>query len=148
MSNTGMTGLGSLDNRQALGKLLDGRSDDEINQLMSVLGFDTMLEMVIPAMLERFKPSAGEGQTATVQFDVSDSEGNVHTFHIAVEDGSCSGAVGPAEAPRVTLVFPAPGFVRFLAGTVDPMQTFMSGEMKIQGDMLFAMTFQNWFSME
>lgn len=148
MSDVDLSNLNNLDDREGLRNLLAGRSDEEINQFVSVLGVDKLFEMVIPAIAERFDPEKTADQSAVVQFDVKDSDGEVHSFHIVVDNGACTGAAGPAEAPRMTLAFQTPSFLKFLAGLLDPMQAFMSGQLQVVGDMVFAMTFQTWFKLD
>ena len=85
------------------------------------------------------------GQSAVVQWDVTDSSGGLHSFHFAVDNGVCTAAVGAADSPRVTLGFGVPAFLKFLAGQLDGMQAFMGGQLKLTGDMMFAQTMQAWF---
>lgn len=148
MSDIDVSNLDNLNDRAALKSLLDGRSDDEINQLVSALGIDNLFAMVIPAITQRLDADKAAGQSAVVQFDVKDAGGETHSFHITVEGGSCSGEQGPAASPRLTLTFSMPSFLRFLAGLIDPMQAFMAGQLQVSGDMVFAMTFQTWFKLD
>jgi len=137
-----------LETRGALRTMLEGRTDEEIEQFVEMLGVEQLFEMVIPQMVNRFDADKAAGQTAVVQFEVRDKAGATHAFHVDVENGTCAGATGPAEAPRVTLNFSVPVFLRFLSGLLDPMQAFMSGQLKVTGDMVFAVTFQGWFILD
>jgi putative sterol carrier protein len=148
MSDVDTADLQGFGDRAGLRTLLDGRSDDEINQFVAMLGVDQLYELVIPAIAQHLEADKAAGQAAVVQFDVEDAEAVTHSFHIAVENGQCTGATGPAEAPRLTLGFAMPSFLRFLAGLIDPMQAFMSGQLQVTGDMVFAMTFQTWFKLD
>lgn len=130
--------------QEALAELLDGRTDDEISAFVAELGLDTLLEQVSSAIAERFDPEKAAGQSAVVQWDVTDAEGT-HSFHITVADGTCTSAMGPGESPRVTLGFNVPSFLKFIAGKLDGMQAFMGGQLKLTGDMMFAQTMQAWF---
>ena len=138
----------NLQSRGALRTLLEGRSDEEIQQFVAMLGIGPLFDMVIPAMIERFNAAQAGNQAAVVQFDVRDQEGTLHSFHIDVTDGVCTGESGAAETPRLTLTFAVPVFLRFLSGLLDPMQAFMSGQLQVSGDMMFAMTFQGWFTLD
>jgi putative sterol carrier protein len=46
----------------------------------------------------------------------------------------------------VTLGMALPDFLRFITGKLDGMQAFMSGKLKLAGDMMFAQTMQTWFA--
>lgn len=148
MSDQDISALENLGDRAGLRALLDGRTDEEINQFVGMLGVDQLFQMVIPAISDHLQADKAAGQSAVVQFDVKDAEGTTHSFHISVENGTCTGAAGAAEAPRLTLIFGMPSFLRFLAGLIDPMQAFMGGQLQVTGDMVFAMTFQTWFKLD
>ena len=135
-------GLGE---RDALARLLAGRSDADLDQLVGVIGLTPLLEMVVQALVGRFQPDKAAGQVAVVQWDVSDSTGETASFVITVADGTCTGALGTAAAPRVTLGMAVPVFLRFLAGQVDSMQAFAGGSLQVNGDLPFAVSFQSWF---
>jgi putative sterol carrier protein len=127
-----------------IGELLEGRSDDEISAFVKELGIDNLLDQVRGAIVERFSAEKAAGQSATIQWDVTDADG-VHSFHIIVADGTCTSAMGAADSARVTLGFGVPAFLKFLAGKLDGMQAFMGGQLKLTGDMMFAQQMQAWF---
>ena len=140
-----MSDLGDANNPEALGQLLEGRSDEEINQFVEAAGVDTVLTQVFDAMKERFAPEKAAGQSAVVQWDVNAPDGT-HTYQFKVADGAASWAEGTGDAPRVTLAFSLADFLRFVAGQLDGMQAFMGGKLKLSGDMMFATTLQTWFN--
>jgi putative sterol carrier protein len=137
--------LSDANNPEALGQLLEGRSDEEINQFVEAAGVDTVLTQVFDAMKERFAPEKAAGQSAVVQWDVNAPDGT-HTYQFKVADGAASWVQGTGDAARVTLAFSLADFLRFVAGQLDGMQAFMGGKLRLSGDMMFATTLQTWFS--
>lgn len=135
---------GNLGDRAALASLIENLSDEDLYKLADVIGVEKMLEMVIGALTERFQAEAAAGQSAVVQWDVIDAGENTHSFVLTVADGAMKGEIGTADEPRMTLGSPVPVFLKFLAGTIDPMQAFMGGQLSLSGDMMFAMSFQSW----
>src|SRR2546423_8069202 len=129
----------------ALAQLIEGRSDDEINQQVADLGVQTVLGQIFGEMEKRFKPEAAAGQSAVVQWDITAPDGT-HTYQFKVADGSCSVSQGAGDSARVTLGLALPDFLRFIAGQLDGMQAFMSGKLRLSGDMMFAQTMQAWFA--
>ena len=63
-----------------------------------------------------------------------------------IADGTCKVEPGAAETPRLTLTLELPDFLRFVAGQLDGMQAFMSGKLKLGGDIMLAQTMQTWFA--
>src|SRR5438552_13572866 len=137
--------ISSANNPDALGQLLEGRSDEEINQFVEAAGVDTVLGQVFDAMKERFAPEKAAGQSAVVQWDVNAPDGT-HTFQFKVADGTADWKKGTDDTPRVTLTFSLADFLRFVAGQLDGMQAFMGGKLRLAGDMMFATTLQTWFN--
>ena len=140
-----MSDISDTNNPDALAQLLEGRSDEEINEFVNAAGIDTVLGQVFDAMKERLDPQKAAGQTAVVQWDVNAPDG-VHSYQFKVENGAGSWAQGTPDTPRVTLTFSLADFLRFVAGQLDGMQAFMGGKLRLAGDMMFATTLQTWFN--
>lgn len=130
---------------EELGALLEGRTDDEINETVAAQGTDTVLDAIFNGMQERFQADKAAGQTANVQWDVTTTEG-VKSYQLQVADGKCEVKKDAGDPARVTLGLSLPDFLRMITGKLDGMQAFMSGKLKLSGDMLFAQTIQSWFA--
>jgi putative sterol carrier protein len=133
------------DARGALAELVEGRSDEEITKAAEDLGVETLLDQVFDGMQEAFQPEKAAGQSAVVQWDVDAPDGK-HSRTVKIADGSCTVERGAAESPRLTLTLALPDFLRFVAGQLDGMQAFMSGKLKLAGDIMLAQTMQMWFA--
>jgi AcrR family transcriptional regulator len=133
------------DARNALAELVVGHSDDEITKAAEELGVDTLLDQVFGGMEQAFQPEKAAGQSAVVQWDVDAPDGK-HSRTVHIADGTCKVEPGAAESPRLTLTLTLPDFLRFVAGQLDGMQAFMSGKLKLGGDIMLAQTMQAWFA--
>ena len=130
--------------RQELAATLEGRSDEEITQGVVAQGADTVLGQIFAGMVEAFLPQKAGSQSAVIQYDINVG-GTVHSYQLKIAGGRCElvkGAAGPA---RVTLTLQAPDFLRLVTGTLNGMQAFMTGKLKLTGDMMFAQVMQGWF---
>ena len=130
--------------RQELAATLEGRSDEEITQGVVAQGADTVLEQIFAGMAEAFLPDKAGSQSAVIQYDINVG-GTVHSYQLKIAGGKCElvkGAAGPA---RVTLALLAPDFLRLVTGKLNGMQAFMTGKLKLTGDMMFAQVMQGWF---
>jgi putative sterol carrier protein len=128
-----------------LAALLDGRTDDDINEVVTSMGVDAVLDQVASAMEERFQADRAQGQNAVIQWDVDAPDG-AHSFHLTIADGTCTAATGPATEPRVTIGLALADFLRLVAGQLDSMGAFMAGKIKVTGDLMFAQSMQTWFA--
>jgi len=133
------------DARSALAELVEGHSDDEITKAAEELGIDTLLDQVFAGMEQAFRPEKAAGQNAVVQWDVNAPEGT-RSRTVRIADDTCKVEPGAAETPRLTLTLELPDFLRFVAGQLDGMQAFMSGKLKLGGDIMLAQTMQAWFA--
>jgi len=130
--------------RQELAATLEGRSDEEIAQGVVAQGADTVLDQIFAGMCEAFLPAKAGTQSAVIQYDVNVG-GTVHTYQLKIAGGKCELAKGPSGPARVTLAIHAADFLRLVTGKLNGMQAFMTGKLKLTGDMMFAQVMQGWF---
>lgn len=127
-----------------LAALIAGRSDEEIRQAVSAAGVDVVLGRIFAAVESMFRPDRAEGQDGVVQWEVDDG-GSTHLYHVATAGGTCRASPGPADAPKATLSFTLPNFVRFMAGEMNGIQAFMTGKVRISGDVMYAQRMESFF---
>ena len=130
--------------RAELSALIEGRSDEEIARGVEERGVASVLDGVFQGMAEAFLPDKAAGQSAVVQYDVTVA-GQPHMYQLRIGGGKCEVVKGAADTPRVTLTLALPDFLRVVAGKLPPVQAFMTGKLKLQGDMMIATAMQGWF---
>ena len=130
----------------SLSSALDQHSNDEINAAITSQegGSAKFLDGVFEGMSSAFNPSKAGGQEATVQYEISAPDGT-HSYAMRIADGRCEIDKGRAESPRVTLRIGLADFLRLITGAANGMQLFMTGKLKVSGDLFFAQTYQSWF---
>lgn len=99
---------------------------------------------IFPTMCQRFIPSKAEGLNTTIQFNLSGDNGGL--FWLKITNGSCEAGEGQAESPKMTLKAAADDWHAVSTGKLNAMQAFMSGKLKIEGDMGLAMKMQTIFA--
>ena len=62
-----------------------------------------------------------------------------------VAGGACTVSKGAAKEATVALTLAAPDFLRLITGKLNGVNAFMSGKLKLKGDMMLAQTMQGWF---
>jgi len=86
-------------------------------------------------------PSKAAGMNAEYKFDLSGDEGG--EYHIVLKDGAGEAGPGAPQNPNITITMAAQDFVDLAMGKLDGTMAFMSGKLKIKGDMGLAMKLQN-----
>lgn len=102
------------------------------------------IAQIFPVMAERLIPNKAEGVNAIIQFDLSGDNGGLYWLRIS--EGKCEAGQGQADNPKMTLKASADDYHAMVTGSLNPMQAFMSGKIKIQGDMSLAMKLQTMFA--
>lgn len=127
-----------------LATLIQGLSDEEISAAVSAAGVDVVLERIFRTMQSMFRPERAEGQDGAVQWEVDDGD-STHVYSVVMEGGTCRATAGPAGGPKATLSFTLPNFVRFMAGEMNGIQAFMTGKVRISGDVMYAQRSESFF---
>ena len=85
-------------------------------------------------------PSKAAGLDAVYAFDLSGDDGG--EYHIVLHDGKGKAGPGAPENPKITISMAADDFVDLATGKLDGTAAFMSGKLKVKGDMGLAMKLQ------
>ena len=85
-------------------------------------------------------PAKAAGLDAAYAFDLSGDDGG--EYHITLRDGAGEAGAGAPENPNVTVSMTGADFVSLATGQLDGTAAFMSGKLKIKGDMGLAMKLQ------
>ncbi len=104
----------------------------------------TTIQQVMQGMPGAFQAAKAGNVKASVQFNLTGEGGGTWTVKIA--EGKCEVVDGAIEAPTATLTAAASDYLALVRGELNAMSAFMSGKLKITGDMGLMMKFQNWFA--
>ena len=94
-------------------------------------------------MPANFNADAAKGMNSVIQFNLSgDGGGN---YHVVIKDGACTVSEGTHASPNMTMTMAAQDYVDMISGKLNGQMAFMSGKLKIAGDMGLAMKMQSLF---
>ena len=94
---------------------------------------------------ERFSADAAAGLDAVLQFEITGEGGG--KWNVAIKDGACQVREGTHDAPTVTLVMGTETWAAMVSKELNGIQAFMSGKLKLRGDMLLAQKIPDLFSL-
>jgi putative sterol carrier protein len=97
-------------------------------------------------MPSAYNPAAGAGLNKTLQWNITGDEAGKWAFKITNGQGEI--IPGGVEKPDVTFTVSDKDWIAITEGKLDAMQAFMSGKLKVSGDMMLAMRVQNLFQVK
>ncbi len=90
-----------------------------------------------------FNPAAAKGVNKTFQWNVSGEQAGV--WAVKVANQTCEVIPGGVEKPDMTLILSDQDWLSIAEGKLDPMNAFMTGKVKVTGDMMLAMKINQLF---
>jgi putative sterol carrier protein len=103
----------------------------------------TSCKQAFDMMPTRFNKEAAKGLNAIYQFDLSGDGGG--KWHVIINNDSCQVKEGPAESPSITISMTAQDYLDMLSGKLNGQMAFMTGKLRIAGDMGLALRMQSLF---
>jgi putative sterol carrier protein len=100
---------------------------------------------VFKEMPNRFNATAAKGMKAVYQFDLTGVGGG--KYNLAIDDGKLAVGDGAHASPNITITMAASDYLDMVNGKLNPQMAFMSGKLKIAGDMGLAMKMAQLFPM-
>ncbi len=106
---------------------------------------DAKIRKLMAEMPKAFKPEKAAGVNAIIVYNLTGEGGSVWTSRIA--DGQCTVEEGQTEeAPTLKITMDAKDYLDMMAGRLDGMQAFMTGKIKVEGDIMLASRLMTFFS--
>src|ERR1700720_3096298 len=98
---------------------------------------------VFDNMPSRFKKDAAKGLNAVYQFDLSGDGGG--KWQVLINNDQWGGEEGAHPSPNITISMAAQDYLDMLAGKLNGQMAFMTGKLRIMGDMGLALRMQSIF---
>jgi hypothetical protein len=123
--------------QEDLRALIEGKSDDE---LLAAVGeaapsFQAFIDQTMAGMVEALDPAAAED--CVIGYEITTPDG-MYAYRVEVRDGAVTTEERDPTDARVVLGLSLPDYLRLINGLLDGTQAFMSGRLKLRGDVMFA----------
>lgn len=103
-----------------------------------------IVKMIFDGMPGSFQPEKAPGVNTIIQYDITGEGGG--KWYAEIANGKCEVKEGTHEKPKLTLIVDAQNWIDMVLGKLDGQQAFMSGKLKLKGDMMMAMKMSNFFA--
>jgi putative sterol carrier protein len=100
----------------------------------------TIVQEIFDMLGNRPLPEHAADINATIQFDLSGEGGG--QWYVTIVNGKATTSKGMAPNPNLTLSASAADYLALFNGQLNPMNAFMTGKLKVKGDMALAMRLQ------
>ena len=143
---TGQVDFASLDPEQVAGAI-SSITDEQLREGLSGPQRDAIIGEVFRRMEAHFKPSSAAGVDAVIHWKITGrSDAGFDHYEVVLRDGVCTASKAPQHEPRVTLTLDGVDFMRLVTGNAAGPMLFMSGKLKIEGDLMFSTQIQSMFT--
>jgi len=95
------------------------------------------------AMPSQMNSAAAAGMNKTFQWNITGDEAGKWAFKVA--NGTGEVIKGGVEKPDITITVSDKDWLAIAEGKLDAMNAFMTGKLKVSGDMMLAMRLQQLF---
>jgi putative sterol carrier protein len=124
--------------------LVANAEDEQIADVIHAVGTKEVLDRIFQGMQERFLPEKAQGVDAKVQFVITD-EGREYPYGVEFANGTCKAEAGQIDSPKVTITTSVVPFAKMIGGQAEGTQLFMRGQLRAQGDLMFATRLMTFF---
>jgi putative sterol carrier protein len=119
--------------------LVANSSDEQLAEAMQGPQRDVVLREIFTRMAEHLDPAKAKGHDAVVHFQILDRpDGGYDEFELVVHDGVCDVSETLSKEPRVTIKVQPVGFLKLITNQASGPGLFMTGKLKIEGDLMYA----------
>ena len=103
-----------------------------------------IVKMIFAGMAGSFQPDKAAGVNTVIQYDITGEGGG--KWNVVIANGACAVNEGTHAAPKLTLTIDAQDWIDMITGKLDGQKAFMSGKLKLKGDMAMAMKMGKFFA--
>jgi putative sterol carrier protein len=123
-----------------------GSSDERLRSFVSGWRRRLVLGGIFRQMPRRLNRKAAKNVDAVVDWKIKGAKGDsVDHYQVKIKDGKCRVTRRPSEPPRATIELDAVDFLRLAAGVAEGPQLFMTGKLKIEGDLMWTANLASLF---
>jgi putative sterol carrier protein len=142
----GMSTIGDADASQ-LAAMVGQVSEEQLAEGMAdPEGRKLVLDEVFRRMADHAERDRIEGVDAVVHFTITDpAEGGEDTYEAVIRGGEVKVSDEPAEQPKVAITAAPVPFLKLVTGQQSGPVLFMTGKLKIEGDLMFASRMTSFF---
>ena len=124
-------------------QVVAGATDQQLEELMASEARKDIVEDIFRRMAEHVDPDRARDVNAVVHWKIYDRpEGGYDHYEVVLEGGTCTVSESPSREAAITLKLKPADFLKLVSGNASGPTMFMTGKLKVEGDMSNAMQLQ------
>jgi putative sterol carrier protein len=125
--------------------LIRGATDDQLREGLAT-NREQILGEIFRRMPERFDPTHARDLQAVIEWRVTErADGGHDVFQLVIREGKCTTRAGHQEEPQVVFEVGPLDFLKLVSGVDSGPQLFLTGKLKVTGDLFLAASVQSFF---
>jgi putative sterol carrier protein len=133
-------------NEAQLVQIVAGATDQQLEDLMASEARKDVLDDVFRRMAEHVDPDRARDVDTVLHWKIYDRpEGGYDHYEVVLEGGTCTVSESPSREPAVTLKLKPVNFLRLVSGHASGPTMFMTGKLKLEGDVMLASRLTSMF---
>lgn len=132
---------------QAFARLIKRASQDQLDAAMSdPVARRPVLGEIFGRMAGQFRADKAPRKDSAIHWWITGgTDGEPEVYETWIASGRCTTSSEPEHEPRATLTMSGQQFLKLASGNGSPTMMFMSGKLKLDGDVGFAANLTNMF---
>ncbi|MFD1145864.1 SCP2 sterol-binding domain-containing protein [Saccharothrix hoggarensis] len=132
---------------QNFARIISRASKDQVEAVTSRPGLrERVLDEVFRRMEAHFRSERAGATRAVVHFHLTGGFDGDDVYEVVIEDARCTINKGATRDPRATVALGPVEFLKLATGNASAPVLFMTGKLKVQGDLGFAAGFMSLFT--
>jgi putative sterol carrier protein len=134
---------------QQFAELIANAKDGQLREVIEGPMRKQVLDEIFGRMAEHVEPSQIDGLDTVVHFKIldrpEDQGGGYDHYEVVFRDGACEASDSPTQDPKVTIKTSGVQFLKLAAGKASGPVLFMTGKLKLEGDVMLASRLTSFF---
>lgn len=115
-----------------------------LQRAINALGPPVVIEHVLSLVRARFR-SPATGRTGNVRWRLRHGDSTLTCWFGVQPDRSFAAALGEPPRTRITVDTTLAAFIRYLGNRLDLPRAFVTGKVRVRGDLTFIPAVRSWF---
>lgn len=132
-------------------KIVGAASDEQISEIVNSPARKDVLDEIFGRAAEHVNPDKAKGHDAVVHFKIldrpEDQGGGYDHYELVLKDGAATVSGKPEQEAKVTIKINPVHFFKLITGKESGPVLFMTGRLKIDGDLMYASQLTSLFKL-